>query len=166
MKRIFGDDRRRLLSKLDMSGGFDSCWLFTGARTGWGYGNFYMGHRYYGAHKAAYLLFVGPVPEGMEVDHLCHVRTDCAGGIECPHRACANPSHLALATHRNNDLRGCGQSAENIRLTHCRRGHAFDEKNTYIPPKTKPGHSRRDCRECRAAAQRRYVRRDRSPKKG
>lgn len=159
--RIFGDDRRRLLSKLDTTGGALSCWPYLGARTGWGYGNFAMGGRYYGAHKAAHLLFIGPVPEGMEVDHLCHKRNECAGGITCPHRPCANPAHLGLASHRDNDLRGCGESARNARVTHCPAGHAYDEANTYRPPSTKPGHSRRDCRACKSAANARYRTRQR-----
>ena len=156
-KRIFGDDRRRLLSKLDTSGGPESCWPFTGARTGWGYGNFYIQGRYRGAHVASYLLFVGPITKGLEVDHLCHERGKCAGGRTCPHRACANPGHLALATHRNNDLRGCGKSADNIRATHCHRGHPFDEENTYCRPGRKLGMVTRDCRKCKAAAQLRYT---------
>jgi hypothetical protein len=46
-------------------------------------------------HRASYEYFKGPIPDGYEVDHLCHnVDTNCPGGSECPHRRCGNPLHL------------------------------------------------------------------------
>ena len=69
----------------------DECWAWTGPKDKQGYGGFSVaaGKRY-GAHRLAYELAVGPIPVGMEVDHLCHVR------------ACVNPSHLRVVTHRQN----------------------------------------------------------------
>jgi hypothetical protein len=154
------DHPRRLLSKLDTSGGGESCWPYLGAITGHGYGNFAMNGRWYGAHKAAYLLFVvggtSPDEHRFEVDHRCHTRDNCVGGSSCLHRRCCNPSHLQLVTHRTNDLRGLGVSAANIRVEACPRGHPYDEINTYRRPGVPEHLSKRDCRACRREAGRRY----------
>ena len=53
-----------------------------------------------------YELVVGPIPEGMTIDHRCHDRASCSGGPACLHRRCVNPAHLELATQRDNMLRG------------------------------------------------------------
>lgn len=146
MKRIIGDNRARLLSKIDSSGGPDACWPFIGARTGQGYGNFYLDGKYVGAHKAVWLVMEGPIPDGLEVDHLCHNRDrGCPGGVTCPHRMCMNwERHLRLATHRENDLAGrTGGGA-----THCCRGHEFTPENTYVWH-NRAGVAKRFCRRCR-----------------
>lgn len=68
----------------------DGCWIWSGAKVR-GYGYIY--HKNYAglyAHRVSYLLYVGTVPEGMLVDHICHVRS------------CVNPSHLRLATPKQN----------------------------------------------------------------
>lgn len=148
--RIVGDDRRRLLSKLDMSGGPDSCWLFDGAKTSGGYGNIFMGGKYRPAHRVAYEMFVGPVSDELELDHQCHNRSGCKGGPNCPHRACCNWSHLIPSTHRENDLRGKSIWAVNAAKTHCPQDHEYTPENTYVRPDRKPGTSTRDCRRCRA----------------
>ncbi|MFH0981536.1 MAG: HNH endonuclease signature motif containing protein [Planctomycetota bacterium] len=76
----------------------DSCWLWIGAMNLQGYGNFWIGptetEGYVGAHRFAYTHFVGPVPEGMDLDHLCR------------NRACVNPAHLEPVTRRVNLRRG------------------------------------------------------------
>lgn len=138
--RIFSDDRARLLSKIDQSGGSDVCWPFTGARTGHGYGNFFMGGKYLGAHRAAWILMIGSIPQGLEIDHVCHNEDrGCAGGATCRHRSCANwEHHLRLVTHRDNGLSGRSGPVDQ-----CLRGHAYDELNTYIYE----GH--KFCRACR-----------------
>lgn len=140
-------DRRRLLIKLDASGGPDSCWPFGGARKPGGYGNFWLSGRHVGAHVAAYLLFVGAIPDGTEVDHRCHDPRSCAGGSGCAHRSCCNPDHLKAVTHRENDLRGAGVSAINVLKTHCVSGHPFDLENTYRAPGSP---HERHCRTCMA----------------
>lgn len=84
-----------------------------------------------GAHRYAYEHFIGPIPEGLQVDHLCRVRN------------CVNPDHLEAVTCRENVLRGDGVAAANARATHCPQGHAYDEANTYTW--TNGG---RHCRAC------------------
>lgn len=90
------------------------------------------------AHRFAYELLVGSVPEGLELDHLCRVR------------ACVNPAHLEPVTHRENVRRGVSPMAEQHRQTTCIHGHPFDDENTYI----RPGTQDRQCRTCRQLADR------------
>lgn len=114
-------------SKVDKSG---ECWLWTKA-TQKGYGVFWVPPQNRRAHVVAYNLLVGPVPEGLDLDHLCRVRH------------CVNPSHLEPVTRKENVLRGETRAAENAAKTHCVRGHPFDDENTRISPK-----GLRICREC------------------
>lgn len=61
------------------------------------------------AHRAAYELLVGPIPEGLQIDHVCHSRDlACAGGWHDPHKACVNPRHLEPVTHAENMARTSG----------------------------------------------------------
>lgn len=107
------------------------CWLWTACLVK-GYGQFYAdGKRHY-AHRMAYQMFRGLIPDGLQLDHLCRVR------------CCVNPDHLEIVTNKENVLRGVGISAHNARKTHCRRGHLFSEENTYLYR----GIQRR-CRACR-----------------
>ena len=111
----------------------DKCWLWTGHKNNRGYGVFWDGARRIYAHRYAYELFVGPIPEGLELDHLC--RTP----------ACVRPTHLEPVTHRENGLRGFSPMADQARQTECIRGHSLGaDGDVYV---TKRG--RRQCRECR-----------------
>jgi hypothetical protein len=109
------------------------CWVFEGARA-WGYGRIGLtidGHkRVRQAHRVVYEALVGPVPEGLDLDHLCR------------NRACVNPNHLEPVTRQINLLRGDTIPAHHAAKTHCPAGHAYDEANT--------GHDRgtRRCRAC------------------
>lgn len=122
--------------------GPNDCWSWRRPSPN-GYGMIYANGRPQWAHRAGYELLVGPIPKGLELDHLCR------------NRACVNPAHLEPVIHRENCLRGVSRNAENARKTHCLRGHEFTPENTYHPPK-RP--TRRYCRACaRDNAQRRNL---------
>jgi hypothetical protein len=115
-----------------------------------------------GVHRLAYRIFVGPIPDGMTIDHLCHKPEECAGGVTCPHRRCCNPAHLAVAGRGPNALRGNSPPGKNSRKTNCGVcGRPYDEANTYIAP---PSGRRRGSRQCRAC--RREQDRKRQRKRG
>ena len=116
----------------------NGCWIWQRARDRYGYGTIKRDGRNCCTHRIAYELIKGPIPAGLTIDHLCRVR------------ACINPDHLEAVTNRENLMRGIGHAATNIRKTHCKRGHLFDDSNTY---KNK---GKRYCRICdRARARRR-----------
>lgn len=123
----------RLWAKVDKSG---DCWLWQGVVNHHGYGVINVGtiagkpKRVRRAHRVAYELTVGLIPDGMELDHLCRVR------------ACCNPAHLEPVTRTENQRRGRG--------THCHAGHPFDEANTY--------HAKSGQRMCRACHRERAAR--------
>jgi hypothetical protein len=118
--------------------GPDECWEWTAARNWRGYGEFHLqGRTRIKAHRVAYELVIGPIPEGMQLDHICR------------DRGCVNPLHLEPVTNRENVLRGVGVTARNAVKTHCKRGHPFDDANTLIHPPTRGRGERRQCRACR-----------------
>ncbi len=92
------------------------CWVWDAAISAdTEYGSFTAeGHKRIGAHVFSYVLHYGPVPDGLEVDHLCR------------NRQCVNPTHLEAVTHQENVLRG----AHGQLITHCPQGHPYDESNT------------------------------------
>lgn len=110
--------------------GESKCWPWKGKTDGAGYASFAGSY----AHRIMFELTYGPIPKGMTIDHLCN------------NPPCINPSHLAIATQKENILRGDGLGALNARKTHCKRGHEFTQENTY----RKPGRqNERNCRTCR-----------------
>ena len=115
------------------------CLLWVAGIGNSGCGNFYHDNRRTLAHRWLYEETHGPVPEGLELDHLCRVRN------------CVNPDHLEAVTHQVNTLRGVGASAKNATKTHCPQGHPYSPENT----RTESG-GRRRCRTCAAAAMARF----------
>ena len=126
----------------------DTCWLWRGTKVKGGYGVISIGPSQTRlAHRIAYELFVGPIPEGLTLDHV----TDRG----CVSTSCVNPAHLEPVTMRENILRSSGLAVKNAKKTVCDNGHPFSEENTYIRPS---GH--RDCKPCvraRGAAYRKRV---------
>lgn len=145
--RIIGDFEERFWSKVDKNGPVSDhrpdlgpCWVWVSILKPAGYGQFHEGvspNRALLAHRVAYELLVGPVPDGLQIDHLCRVRR------------CVNPGHLEPVTPAENTRRGAAV------ITHCPAGHPYDEENTRVRPN---GH--RGCNTCnRASARRQWLRR-------
>lgn len=114
------------------------CWEYPGGLTVRGYAPISVGNKKKLRHRVSYEHFVGPIPEGLDLDHLCR------------NRACFNPAHLEPVTRSENIRRGIGPQVIREKylreVTHCRWGHPFDDANTEW--RTTGG---RRCRICRAA---------------
>lgn len=113
----------------------NGCIIWFGA-TNKGYGKLTRHGRTWGAHRFAWTISRGPIPEGMVIDHLC--RTPL----------CVNVAHMEVVTIQVNTLRGVSSSAFNAVKTHCKRGHEFTPDNIYwikldLP---RPG---RECKTCK-----------------
>ena len=139
-----GPKPRRLRESLVHDLPLDVCWPWTGRRATNGYGIAVRPmQRDVGtsAHRLVWEILNGPVPDTWHVDHLCHDAVDCDPGV-CDHRACVNPTHLKAVPAAVNVLRGAGPSALNSVKIECKRGHPFDDENTYVRA------GKRACREC------------------
>lgn len=134
------------------------CWWWTGAADRrphiGGYGRFSYpdaesptGFRQRSSHRMAYELFVGPIPDGMELDHLCR------------NRRCCNPAHLDPVTNLVNQIRSpYSFIGRNVLVTRCPQGHEYTEANTTINNK-----GARECKACKARRDReRHARRRRA----
>jgi hypothetical protein len=113
----------------------DGCWPWTAAKVHNGYGVFWLNNRLNYAHRVVYEWLVGPIPPGLEIDHLCR------------NRGCVRPSHLEPVTHQENDRRG---AAARPKKPNCLRGHAYSDYG-FIDTQ---GH--RQCRLCHRARNRKY----------
>lgn len=122
-------------TKLDPDTG---CIEWQGGLVSGGYAQFQVEKRSVYVHRWSWEQANGPVPEGLYLDHLCR------------NRRCCNPEHLEPVTFRENVLRGQGPSAANAIKTHCPKGHAYTEDNTYVNPR-----GSRVCRTCKQARARR-----------
>jgi hypothetical protein len=111
------------------------CWIWEGGKDSNGYSFISWEGRNIRGHQLAYQQLVGPVPEGLQLDHLCE------------RKACVNPNHLEPVTQIVNILRSATSvPGMNARKSHCKYGHPFSQENTY---RTSRGH--RQCRSCRRA---------------
>jgi hypothetical protein len=122
----------RFWPKVDTSAGPDECWPWAATRRPDGYGLFRFDGRMGRAHRFSHLRFIGPIPDGYEVDHLCK------------NPPCVNPAHLEAVPPIVNNYRSDSWAGRHQRATHCPQGHPFDDANTYRPPS-----GGRQCRTCR-----------------
>ena len=136
MKRSLED---RFWMKVEIS---DGCWDWTGYRGKNGYGRLSASYRERAPYRFSYELVVGPIPAGLQLDHLCR------------NRVCVNPAHLEAVTSRTNILRGNGVAARYATRTRCAQGHELLGANLAL--RTDGG---RKCRACHAAYMRRWTRR-------
>lgn len=119
----------------------NECWLWLGAVSK-GYGNFSIKAEGFQAHRVSFHLYKGSLVPGLQIDHLCRVKT------------CVNPDHLEQVSPRENTLRGTGITARLAKKETCPRGHLYELR------KRKDG--ARICAQCQAAGEKAY--RDRNKK--
>lgn len=122
-----------------------TCWNWTGELRA-GYGRYYLGNKRLSAHRYVYEMVNGKIPEGLQIDHLCH------------NKACVNPSHLEPVSASENIRRAHQYKA--IVYPYCSKGHLYDEKNLYVY-KNRQGVVIRNCRKCRVVSQIKYEKRKR-----
>lgn len=110
----------------------NGCWEWTGKRQPNGYARISVNGRQQLVHRVMYERIVGPIPEGLVIDHLCR------------NRACVRPGHLEPVTIAENLIRG----DSNAHKTHCPQGHPYSGDNLYVENAGKAWAKRR-CRTCK-----------------
>lgn len=132
---VTANDIARFEAAVDKNGP-TGCWEWKRSRSAdslGGYGRFCLRKGYVYAHRFSYELVHGPIPAGLQADHLCR------------NRGCSNPAHLEAVDARTNVLRGTGPVALHAEQTHCKNGHEFTPENTYLRPRRQGG---RACIAC------------------
>lgn len=115
------------------------CWEYTGNCNEWGYGQLDVRKQRWMAHRLAYTLWIGPIPEGMDILH------------SCDNPPCINPAHLRPGTQLENSLEMVAKGRTDAQKREaCPRGHKYDEHNTGRYGKSKW----RDCKICSRARNR------------
>lgn len=127
----------------------DGCWFWRGSEDGHGYGTFGVNGKTVKAHRFAYMVLIGPIPEGLELDHVK------ARG--CTSRLCVNPAHLEPVTRTVNMRRGSSPAAIRAASSHCKHGHKFTPENTVFWG---------DNRRCRTCERQRQIGRRRGAERG
>lgn len=130
----------RFWAKVDAEG---DCWEWTASQAGGGYGWFMTANGSVPAHRWAWEHLVGPIPDGLHMDHLCR------------NRVCVNPDHLEPVTQQENIARGYSSQHQRVK-THCPQNHPYSGDNLVMD------HGRRRCRICLAAAKRRWKQKQKS----
>lgn len=128
--RITSSLRKRFEEKVDRKSSDTGCWQWTASLSTGGYGRIYSGGAHgtpLQAHRVAYIIYVGPVPAGADLDHLCR------------NRRCVNPAHLEPVSRTVNARRGL----KGILTTECPSGHEYTAENAGVNNR---GH--RYCRQC------------------
>lgn len=126
----------------------DACWEWQASKNKKGYGRFALAREVKLAHRLSYEAVLGPVPSGLQLDHLCRTPS------------CVRPDHLEPVSSRVNTMRGQGVAAEFARRTHCGKGHEYTPENLI------PGVGHRQCRACFRIKDRDRKRRIRAEKAG
>jgi len=134
-----GNPADRFWSKVKTPLGIAECWEWIGSKNVDGYGQFGLEGKIIGAYRFAYEQLIGPIPDGMELDHLCR------------NTSCVNPYHLEPVSHRENMLRGLNSIADNAKKTHCPKGHPLSGDNLIA---SQLARGRRNCKACRDEARR------------
>lgn len=139
------DDAKRFWGKIQPSD--SGCWLWHSSKNRLGYGEFLISGKVRSAHRVAYELWLGPIPVGLDIDHLCNVRN------------CVNPNHLRACTRSENVMAPHSNClpVQRLRMTHCKRGHEFTPENTIRDARN----NARACRECGRKRWREYAKRKR-----
>lgn len=130
--QLFTTLPERIQTKIQIA----DCWLWFGCTTADGYGRLTWNRQVHNAHRVVYELLVGPIPTGLQVDHLCFVKN------------CVNPAHLQPVTQAENRRRWMKTH------THCPHGHEYTPQNTAIM-KSSGGRVCRECERLRSIRRRR-----------
>ncbi len=112
----------------------NGCWNWAGYTTESGYGRFRRKKKNILSHRYFYKFFVGEIPEGLDIDHLCF------------NRRCINPKHLEAVTRSENNRRAWARKIKNT--PNCPHGHPYSGKNLYIGFDKKRNQKRRVCKIC------------------
>ena len=129
MRRVYSRHPERFWVKVDQytcfgedcgyQKGLGCCWRWLGSKHGKGYGHYRLDGSITKAHRVSYELLKGPIPDGLQMDHLCRQHT------------CVNPAHCEAVTSGENTRRGDTIPGRFARATHCKRGHALTPENLY-----------------------------------
>ena len=137
--KVDGTPEERFWAKVNADG---VCWEWMAAKDTKGYGVFNPNGKLVRAHRFAWENLVGPIPEGLHIDHLCR------------NRICVCIDHLEPVTPGVNQKRGTSAVRRTLQaatVTHCPQGHEYSEENTYV----RKANNARSCRECHRDTERR-----------